>query len=38
MSHLILDGEGNLYGTTYFGGRMTLCGGRGCGVVFRITP
>jgi uncharacterized repeat protein (TIGR03803 family) len=32
---LILDVAGNLYGTTYFGGRTRACDG--CGVVFRVT-
>ncbi len=33
---LIMDQHGNLYGTTYYGGRRG-CGG-GCGVVFELTP
>jgi uncharacterized repeat protein (TIGR03803 family) len=38
-SSLIFDAAGNLYGTTWFGGHVTrLCGGLGCGVVFRLTP
>jgi len=34
---LILDGNGNLYGTTVRGGSSTNCF-MGCGVVFEITP
>jgi uncharacterized repeat protein (TIGR03803 family) len=34
---LIFDAGGNLYGTTYSGGQL-LCGGSGCGVVFRLAP
>jgi uncharacterized repeat protein (TIGR03803 family) len=33
---LVLDGSGNLYGTTYGGGN-TKCSG-GCGVVYKLTP
>jgi len=34
---LIRDAEGNLYGTTYWGGTTTACnGGTGCGVVFKL--
>lgn len=33
---LVMDQAGNLYGTTYHGGRRG-CGG-GCGLVFEITP
>ncbi len=32
ISNLVMDGRGNLYGTTYLGGTD------GCGVVFEITP
>ncbi len=36
---LIEATDGNLYGTTYYGGAYTSCGiGIGCGTVFRITP
>jgi len=36
---LILDGAGNLYGTTVYGGASgTGCGGLGCGTVFELTP
>jgi len=34
---LILDGAGNLYGTTVRGGKTT-CATYGCGTVFRLTP
>jgi uncharacterized repeat protein (TIGR03803 family) len=35
---LILDGAGNLYGTTEQGGNLSECGGFGCGVVFELSP
>jgi hypothetical protein len=38
---LIFDRNGNLYGTTQYGGVSHYCGGAfhtGCGVVFEITP
>ncbi len=36
---LVQATDGNLYGTTYYGGAYTSCGiGVGCGTVFRITP
>jgi len=35
---LIIDGAGNLYGTTTEGGNLTGCRGFGCGVVFRLSP
>jgi uncharacterized repeat protein (TIGR03803 family) len=34
---LVFDASGNLYGTTASGGRGK-CQGRGCGVVFKLTP
>lgn len=34
---LIPDAEGNLYGTTYYGGSDN-CDGLGCGTVFKVTP
>lgn len=37
---VILDAQGNLYGTTAFGGRLEDCtgnGSTGCGVVFELT-
>jgi uncharacterized repeat protein (TIGR03803 family) len=36
MGDLIMDPDGNLYGTTYYGGRG--CNGAGCGTVFRLEP
>lgn len=35
-AHVILDGQGNLYGTTYQGGGSG-CNGSGCGTVFKVT-
>ena len=35
---VILDAQGNLYGTTTTGGDMRSCDGSGCGVVFRLDP
>lgn len=35
---LIFDAAGNLYGTTYEGGDLNTCGGRGCGTVFELMP
>jgi uncharacterized repeat protein (TIGR03803 family) len=32
-----MDSEGNLYGTTYYGGG-TGCGGGGCGIIYKLTP
>ena len=37
VGSLILDGDGNLYGTALYGGSSTNCF-RGCGTVFEITP
>jgi uncharacterized repeat protein (TIGR03803 family) len=34
---VIADENGNLYGTTSFGGDTASCGYRGCGVVYEIT-
>lgn len=31
-----MDGTGNLYGTTWWGGSGTACGQSGCGTVFKI--
>lgn len=39
--NLVFDGDGNLYGTTQYGGVAHYCGGAphtGCGVVFEIKP
>ena len=35
---VIFDQGGNLYGTTMMGGNLSVCGGRGCGVVFKLAP
>jgi uncharacterized repeat protein (TIGR03803 family) len=37
FASLILDGAGNLYGTTFFGG-IHPCAGDGCGTVFELSP
>ena len=38
-SDVIFDGEGNLYGTTYYGGSNPACWwGAGCGVVYELSP
>ena len=37
LSTLAKDANGNLYGTTYSGGRSTACS-EGCGTVFRLAP
>ena len=34
---VVLDGDGNIYGTTYEGGAHQ-CGAVGCGVIWEITP
>jgi uncharacterized repeat protein (TIGR03803 family) len=34
---LIMDADGDLYGTASQGGNLSACGGVGCGVVFRMT-
>jgi uncharacterized repeat protein (TIGR03803 family) len=34
---MVFDPNGNLYGTTAFGGNASACGG-GCGVVFEVSP
>lgn len=38
LSNVVMDANGNLYGTTSAGGTGTVCGGLGCGVVWEITP
>ncbi len=35
---LVLDANGNIYGTTFAGGNFECQGDYGCGVVFEITP
>jgi uncharacterized repeat protein (TIGR03803 family) len=35
---VIFDQAGNLYGTTLDGGNLSVCGGQGCGVVFKLAP
>lgn len=35
---LVIDGAGNLYGTTLVGGIGTGCGADGCGTVFKLSP
>jgi uncharacterized repeat protein (TIGR03803 family) len=36
VAGVIMDTEGNLYGTTEFGGTSPNCGSLGCGVVFKL--
>ena len=35
---LTLGPAGNFYGTTMYGGAPSVCGGKGCGVVFKLAP
>jgi uncharacterized repeat protein (TIGR03803 family) len=35
---LVLDANGNLYGTTSYGGELACGAGIGCGTVFKLTP
>jgi len=35
---LVMDGAGNLYGTTMSGGNPRNCGGSGCGTAFQLIP
>jgi hypothetical protein len=35
---VILDADGNIYGTTSLGGTGTCQGGQGCGMVYELTP
>jgi uncharacterized repeat protein (TIGR03803 family) len=37
-SSLVMDAQGNLYGTTYLGGALSCFPPNGCGVVFKLTP
>jgi uncharacterized repeat protein (TIGR03803 family) len=37
QSGVVFGQNGNLYGTTYFGGNEQMCGG-GCGTVFELSP
>jgi uncharacterized repeat protein (TIGR03803 family) len=37
-SNLVFDAQGNLYGTTYFGGEVACNYPYGCGTVFELTP
>jgi uncharacterized repeat protein (TIGR03803 family) len=37
QSGVVFDQNGNLYGTTYFGGNGQACGG-GCGIVYELSP
>ena len=38
VARLAIDTKGNLYGTTKFGGDLNCGKGKGCGVVFKLTP
>jgi uncharacterized repeat protein (TIGR03803 family) len=38
QGNLTIDAAGNLYGATNSGGNLNDCSGKGCGVVFRLTP
>jgi hypothetical protein len=37
-TELTFDGAGNLYGSTFEGGDLDGCKGRGCGVAFELSP
>src|SRR5207245_8892733 len=37
-SGLAMDSQGNLYGTTVYGGNLDKCQRAGCGVLFKFTP
>ena len=37
-SSLVIDSQGNLYGTTSEGGSSSNCGSVGCGTIFELTP
>jgi uncharacterized repeat protein (TIGR03803 family) len=36
-SNMVLGSDGNLYGTTLYGGNLSICEGLGCGTVFKVT-
>jgi uncharacterized repeat protein (TIGR03803 family) len=36
LGGLVMDAEGNLYGTTSYGGSVSACQGFGCGSVFKL--
>jgi uncharacterized repeat protein (TIGR03803 family) len=38
MGGLIMDAGGALYGTTFGGANRVVCGGAGCGTVFKLAP
>jgi uncharacterized repeat protein (TIGR03803 family) len=38
IATVIRDAQGNLYGTTTYGGDLSCGAGQGCGVVFKLTP
>jgi uncharacterized repeat protein (TIGR03803 family) len=38
FSGIVIDGDGNLYGTTWGGGRNECGGDQGCGTVFELSP
>ncbi|HSY64150.1 MAG TPA: choice-of-anchor tandem repeat GloVer-containing protein [Terriglobales bacterium] len=35
---VVLDGNGNVYGTAAFGGMIKKCGTTGCGTIYELTP
>jgi uncharacterized repeat protein (TIGR03803 family) len=35
---LAVDQAGSLYGTTFYGGNLSICNNVGCGVVFKLAP
>jgi uncharacterized repeat protein (TIGR03803 family) len=35
---LVFDRQGNIYGTTVFGGDLLDCDNDGCGILFKLTP
>ncbi len=37
-SGVIFGADGNLYGTTQYGGSSTACGETGCGTIFELSP